>query len=148
MSPVDETALGLLETQGLVAAIEAADAMLKTAYVRLVSMEKTDPALITIYITGETAAVQASVDAGRAAAERVGKVISAHVIPRPDPDVRKILGTVSPPRPTGSDEALDSLTVSELRTIVRELPEFPIQGRAVARARKEDLIEALRHYRR
>jgi len=148
MPPLDETALGLLETQGLVAAIEAADAMLKTAYVRLVSMEKTDPALITIFITGETAAVQASVDAGRAAAERVGKVVSAHVIPRPDPDVRKILVGASPPPLTGSDEALDSMTVSELRAIARDVPDFPIQGRAVARARKEDLIEALRHYRR
>ena len=148
MPPLDETALGLLETQGLVAAIEAADAMLKTAYVRLVSMEKTDPALITIYITGETAAVQASVDAGRAAAERVGKVVSAHVIPRPDPDVRKILSTPSSPPTAHSDEALDSMTVSELRTFVRDLPDFPIHGRAVARARKEDLIEALRHYRR
>ncbi|MEX1055047.1 MAG: BMC domain-containing protein [Rhodothermales bacterium] len=148
MSPVDETALGMLETQGLVAAIEAADAMLKTAYVRLVSMEKTDPALITIYVTGETAAVQASVDAGRAAAERVGKVVSAHVIPRPDPDVRKMVSTAPPPPSSHSDETLDSMTVTELRTFVRDLPDFPIHGRAVARARKEDLIEALRHYRR
>ena len=142
MPLTDETALGMLETQGLVAAIEAADAMLKTAYVRLVSMEKTDAALVTIHIAGEVAAVKASVDAGRAAAERVGKVVSAHVIPRPDPDVRRIIQT-NDPVPEG-ERSLDTMTVSELRALARDISDFPIQGRAVARARKEDLIEHLK----
>ena len=142
MPLTDESALGMLETQGLVAAIEAADAMLKTAYVRLVSMEKTDAALVTIHIAGEVAAVKASVDAGRAAAERVGKVISAHVIPRPDPDIRRIIQTNTPAPP--GDRSLDVMTVSELRALAREIPDFPIQGRAVARARKEDLIDHLK----
>jgi microcompartment protein CcmL/EutN len=76
-------ALGLVETRGLVAAIEAADAMVKTANVVLVGKEQTSPALITIKVVGETAAVLASVEAGAAAAQRVGELVSKHVIPRP-----------------------------------------------------------------
>ncbi len=76
-------ALGLVETKGLVGAIEAADAMVKTANVILVGKERTDPAMITIKIVGETAAVQSAVEAGAAAAQRVGQLISKHVIPRP-----------------------------------------------------------------
>jgi len=75
-------ALGLVETRGLVAAIEAADAMVKTANVVLLGKERTDPALITIKIVGETAAVKAAVDAGAAAAQKVGDLVSKHVIPR------------------------------------------------------------------
>jgi len=76
-------ALGLVETKGLIAAIEAADAMVKTANVTLLGKERTDPALITIKIVGETAAVRAAVDAGAAAAQKVGELVSKHVIPRP-----------------------------------------------------------------
>ncbi len=76
-------ALGLVETRGLVGAIEAADAMLKAANVRLLEKEQVKPALVTIKVIGETAAVRAAVDAGAAAAQRVGELISAHVIPRP-----------------------------------------------------------------
>ena len=79
----DIGALGMLETHGLVAAIEAADAMLKAAPVRLLQQQRTNPALITHFVVGEVGAVQAAVDAGRMAAERVGRVASAHVIPRP-----------------------------------------------------------------
>lgn len=238
MPLADETALGLLETHGLVAGIEAADAMLKTAEVRLVALERTIPALITIKIVGETAAVQASVDAGRAAAERVGRVVSAHVIPRPADEVRAMMrlddrpqpgrsglfsesrthaepttgrlesrerkksrgrtasepteasaaassastpapsGTPTPaaePEPSGKSpsapekggappaaisrgtsgdtdtntdaDELEKMTVPELRAMARELPDFPIQGRDVARARKSQLIAALRRYR-
>lgn len=77
-------ALGLVETQGLVAAIEAADAMAKASSVRLIGKEKTNPALVTIKVVGEVAAVKASVEAGAAAASRVGIVVSTHIIPRPD----------------------------------------------------------------
>jgi ethanolamine utilization protein EutM len=76
-------ALGLVETKGLVAAIEAADAMVKTANVVLVGKEQTNPALITIKVVGDTAAVRAAVEAGAAAAQRVGELVSKHVIPRP-----------------------------------------------------------------
>lgn len=77
-------ALGLVETKGLVGAIEAADAMTKAANVRLIGKEKVVPALITIKVIGETAAVKAAVDAGAAAAQRVGQLVSIHVIPQPD----------------------------------------------------------------
>lgn len=77
-------ALGLVELRGLVGAIEAADAMLKAADVKLIGSERISSALITIKVTGEVAAVKASVEAGAAAAQRVGQLIATHVIPRPD----------------------------------------------------------------
>ncbi len=152
MPLADETALGLLETHGLVAGIEAADAMLKTALVRLVSIEKTVPALITIKIVGEVAAVQAAVDAGRAAAERVGRVVSAHMIPRPSAEVRGMMRldaehAVAPAGNSSNAPDFASMTVRELRAAVRDIPDFPIQGREVARARKDELIEHLRKHR-
>ena len=88
-------ALGLLETQGLVAAIEAADAMLKSAEVRLLQQQRTNPALITHVVTGETAAVRAAVDAGAAAAERVGRVVSKLVIPRPGDGLLDLIGAAN-----------------------------------------------------
>ena len=84
-------ALGLVETRGLVAAIEAADAMVKTANVVLVGKEQTNPALITIKVVGETAAVRASVEAGAAAAQRVGELISKHIIPRPAEGMEELI---------------------------------------------------------
>lgn len=77
-------ALGLVETKGLVGAIVAADAMLKAANVTLIGKEKVTPALITIKIIGETAAVKSAIEAGAAAATRVGQLISTHLIPHPD----------------------------------------------------------------
>ena len=77
-------ALGLIETRGLVAAIEAADAMVKAANVKIVGKEQTNPALITIKIVGDVAAVKSAVDAGAAAAQKVGELVSIHVIPQPD----------------------------------------------------------------
>ncbi len=77
-------ALGLVETKGLVGAIEAADAMAKAANVKIIGREKVVPAYITIKCVGDVAAVKAAVDAGAAAAQRVGQLISIHVIPQPD----------------------------------------------------------------
>jgi len=77
-------ALGLVETKGLVGAIVAADAMLKAANVSLIGKEKVSPALITIKIIGETAAVKSAIEAGATAAQRVGQLISMHLIPHPD----------------------------------------------------------------
>ncbi|MCG3120385.1 MAG: hypothetical protein ALAOOOJD_03070 [bacterium] len=79
-----ERALGLIETRGLVAALEAADAMLKAANVICVGREVTDAALVTIKVTGEVGAVKAALDAGSAAAHKVGEVVSTHIIPRLD----------------------------------------------------------------
>ena len=86
-----QQALGLVETKGLVAAIEAADAMLKASNVQLVGKERALAGLVTIVVVGDVAAVKASVDAGAAAAQRVGELVSVHVIPRPDDQIGTIL---------------------------------------------------------
>ncbi|QZY54145.1 propanediol utilization microcompartment protein PduA [Crassaminicella profunda] len=84
-------ALGMVETKGLVGAIEAADAMVKAANVGLVGYEKIGSGLVTVMVRGDVGAVKAATDAGAAAAQKVGQVISIHVIPRPHTDVEKIL---------------------------------------------------------
>jgi ethanolamine utilization protein EutM len=83
-------ALGLVETKGLVAAIEAADAMVKAANVRLIGREQIGGGLVTV--RGDVGAVKAATDAGSIAAKKVGELISVHVIPRPHEDVEAILG--------------------------------------------------------
>ncbi len=80
-------ALGMIECRGLVAMIEAADAMVKAANVRLVGYEKIDAGLVIAIVRGEVGAVKAAVEAGSAAASKVGEVVSTHVIPRPDGEV-------------------------------------------------------------
>lgn len=84
-------ALGLVETKGLVGAIEAADAMVKTADVVLVGKEITRGALVTVKVVGDTAAVRSAVEAGAAAAQRVGKLISKHIIPRPAEGIEDLI---------------------------------------------------------
>ena len=84
-------ALGMIETKGLVASIEAADAMVKAANVTLIGKEHVGGGLVTVMVRGDVGAVKASVDAGAASARAVGEVVSVHVIPRPHTDVEKIL---------------------------------------------------------
>ncbi len=84
-------ALGLIETKGLVGAVEAADAMVKAANVRLVGYERIGSGLVTVMVRGDVGAVKAAVDAGCAAAARLGEVVSAHVIPRPHTDTEKLI---------------------------------------------------------
>ena len=84
-------ALGMVETKGLVGAIEAADAMVKSANVALVGYEKIGSGLVTVMVRGDVGAVKASVDAGSIAAEKGGTVVSCQEIPRPHTDVEKIL---------------------------------------------------------
>jgi ethanolamine utilization protein EutM len=86
-----QEALGLVETRGLVGAIEAADAMAKAANVVLVGYEKIGSGLVTVMVRGDVGAVKAATDAGAAAAQKVGEVVSIHVIPRPHTDTEKIL---------------------------------------------------------
>ena len=88
---MDRQALGMVETKGLVGSIEAADAMVKAANVTLVGKEKVGQGLVTVLVRGDVGAVKASVDAGAAAAQRVGELVSVHVIPRPHEDVESIL---------------------------------------------------------
>lgn len=154
MANLDQRALGLVETRGLVAAIEAADAMMKAASVRLVGLEKTVAALITVQVVGETAAVQAAVDAGRVAAERVGELVASHVIPRPTEATEQMQFGNQPQKagPTkrsskSRSKSLGSMTVRELRTLARETSGISIKGREIARANKRQLLDALSpHY--
>ncbi|MCH8992121.1 MAG: BMC domain-containing protein [Acidobacteria bacterium] len=94
---MEREALGLIETVGLIGAIEAADAAAKAAAVRVVKSEVTQAALVTIHIEGELGAVQAAVEAGVAACRRVGELKTFVVIPRPDRSLDRILGTPSDP---------------------------------------------------
>ena len=87
-------ALGMVETRGLTAAIEAADSMVKAAQVTLVGTEKIGSGLVTVMVRGDVGAVKAAVEAGTAAATALGEVIATHVIPRPHSDVEKILPIV------------------------------------------------------
>ena len=84
-------ALGMIETKGLVAAIEAGDAMVKAANVMLIGKEHVGGGLVTVMVRGDVGAVKAATDAGAAAAERVGDLVSIHVIPRPHDEVETIL---------------------------------------------------------
>lgn len=88
---MNSDALGMVETKGLVGAIEAADSMVKAANVRLVGYEKIGSGLVTVMVRGDVGAVKAATDAGAASARAVGEVISVHVIPRPHSDTEKIL---------------------------------------------------------
>ncbi|WP_024295708.1 BMC domain-containing protein [Lacrimispora indolis] len=88
------TSIGLIETRGLTASIEAADAMLKAADVELVGTEKIGSGLVTVIVTGEVGAVKAATEAGSEAASRVGELVAVHVIPRPHQDIAKILPKV------------------------------------------------------
>ena len=89
-----QEALGMIETRGLVAAIEAADSMLKAANVTLVGTEKIGSGLVSVMVRGDVGAVKAAVEAGGANAGRLGELVAVHVIPRPHADVEKILPTL------------------------------------------------------
>lgn len=86
-----QDALGMVETKGFVGAVEAADAMVKSANVQLIGNEKVGAGLVTVMVRGDVGAVKAATDAGAAAAAKVGELVSVHVIPRPHSDVEKIL---------------------------------------------------------
>ena len=152
-----DQALGLVETKGLVGAIEAADAGLKAANVTLLGSERADAGLVTVMFGGDVAAVKAACDAGAAAAERVGSLVGVHVIPRPHPDLAAIEADESPGKRAGDDggapqlpnggydlAALANARVVELRDMARHIENFPLKGRDVARASREELLAAFR----
>lgn len=88
-------ALGMVETKGLIGSIEAADAMVKAANVYLIGKEYVGGGLVTVMVRGDVGAVKAATDAGAAAAQRVGELVSVHVIPRPHAEVEEILPTIA-----------------------------------------------------
>jgi len=91
--PPEMIALGMVETRGLIGSIEAADAMVKAANVKLIGSEYIGGGFVTVMVRGDVGAVKAATDAGAAAAKRVGELVSVHVIPRPHGDVEAILPT-------------------------------------------------------
>jgi ethanolamine utilization protein EutM len=162
-------ALGLIETRGLVGSIEAADVMVKTANVVLLGKEVVRDGLVTVQVIGDVGAVKAAVEAGAAAAQRVGELLSSHVIPRPADEVEPILlqrrgvipgsaEAVSPvshvtqvtalpvQAPASVDNELhqlNAMTVHQLRTIARGIEGLGIQGREISRANKLVLIHEI-----
>ena len=107
-----QEALGMVETRGLTAAIEAADAMTKAAEVALVGTEKIGSGLVTVMVRGDVGAVKAAVESGSAAASRLGELVATHVIPRPHTDVEKIL-----PKLTPTDTVISSSLFTRLRIV-------------------------------
>jgi ethanolamine utilization protein EutM len=95
MPSVQMIALGMIETRGLVGSIEAADAMVKAANVKLIGKEQIGGGYVTVMVRGDVGAVKAATDAGAAAADRIGELVSVHVIPRPHEDVESILPNTS-----------------------------------------------------
>ncbi len=95
-------ALGMVETRGLVALIEASDAMSKAANVELTGWDRVGAGLVTAFVRGDVAAVKAATDAGAAAAAKIGEVVSVHVIPRPHEDLEAALPGKSPQRKSGA----------------------------------------------
>ena len=143
-----EQALGLIETRGLVGAIEAADAGLKAAPVALLGSERVDAALVTVLFSGDVASVKAAVDAGAAAAERVGELVSVHVIPRPDPQLDALEhdaedggGGAAVRR---ASQRLEDMKVVDLRHHARLVPDFPLKGRELSRANRDELLVLFR----
>lgn len=143
-------AIGLLETRGLVTALVACDAMLKTARVRLLQQQVTRPALVTVCITGETAAVAEALAVGCRVAGKVGPVVGHHLIAHPTDATLDLLSHLaldvhflSPPDPAGA-EPLERLSVPRLRALARSLPDCPLSGREISLANRQTLLDLLR----
>ncbi|EIT86758.1 ethanolamine utilization protein [Fictibacillus macauensis ZFHKF-1] len=114
-------AIGMIETKGLIGSIEAADAMIKAADVKLLKQEKVDGALVTVLVEGDVGAVQAAVEIGREAAMRVGELVSSHIIPRPDDELAGMLQpaakpNVLKPKETSRDEEADVKTAPKKKS--------------------------------
>lgn len=165
-------ALGMIETRGLVASIEAADAMVKAANVTLQCKEHVGGGLVTIMVRGDVGAVKAATDAGAAAAERVGTLISVHVIPRPHEELEEILGHIpaepdqpvppTPPAPAPepepeeqesdgavmepaslTTEELEHMAVVKLRAVARQIGLTSMTRKEIRFAKKEELLAAI-----
>lgn len=153
-------ALGLIETRGMVGAIEAADTAAKTADVRLLGFERVGGGLVTLRLSGDIGSVQIAVEAAARAAANIGELLSSHVIARPHADVVGLLDGVpepaaeSAPEPVTDDalemseEAWRALPVPRLRQLARRVEGLALRGREISRANKEELIEALRQAQR
>ena len=146
-----KSAIGLIETRGLVGAVEAADVAAKSANISLLAFESIGGGLVTLRFCGDVASVQTAVEAGAEAARRISEVVSHHVIPGPHPDLQALLEVPSSPgsdpdpeQPTKpSERELEATSVARLRQLVRQTPGVRLRGRQVSRANKETLIAEL-----
>lgn len=152
-------ALGLIETQGYVGLIAATDAAVKAANVDVQSVERATGGLVLITLVGDVASVQVAVQTGAEAAAAVGRLVSSHVIPRPDAGVWRMLSLQGDstketraraegaprraPRERDADE-LEALPVRELRRRARSVKGIPLSGREISRVSKAELIAAIR----
>ncbi len=168
-----QEAAGFIETFGFLPAVEAADVCLKTANVSLVSKQNSGGGLVTIIIRGDVGAVKAAIEAGTMAADRVGKVVSTHVIARPVTELNALLaGTtektatvVSQPEAESQPETvvtegtmetngssaptmdeLQAFRTVELRNMARQLSDFPMSKQEIKFAKKDALIQAMVEY--
>jgi len=172
---MERQALGLIETVGLVGAIEATDAAAKASSIVVIRTEVTEASLVTIYIEGDLAAVQAAVEAGVSACQRFSRVLAHTVIARPHDEISPLIErpnqkwkgktssspkspsrteaparpiTVAAPRTSFGTQDYESMTVSALRSIARRRGDLPISGREIANADKETLVRLLREANR
>ena len=147
-------ALGLIETMGFVGVVEAADAAVKAASVDLAALEPTTGGLMTIRISGDVGAVQAAVEAGAAAARRIGQLLGQHVIPNPHEEVVRLLRPKDAPAPGPRSgppleaasvrmEDLERMSVVELRRAARGIPDLGIRGRGISKANREELLREI-----
>ena len=162
MSDSSRQALGMIETKGRVGASEAADAMCKAAFVDLLGQETIGGGYTTVFVRGDVGAVKAALDAGKAAAEKVGELVSVHIIPRPHGDLASLVPAAPEPfRPAAEvPDALpdpapvprlpdgsvdyDAMSVPTLRRYARTIPGFPLRGREISLADRETLMRHLR----
>lgn len=155
--PLSERALGMIETRGLVGAIETADAMVKAARVRLLDKEITKGGLVVIKVIGEVGAVRSAVEAGAKAAEKVGELISTHIIPRPHEEVEEMLlyaptpgrmGLEFYPSKKGKNQIhqIENYKVKDLRALARKTANFTLSGREISKAGKAQLLRELRKF--
>ena len=143
-----QSAIGFIETRGLIGVIEAADVAAKAAHVQLMGFEEIGGGLVSIRFSGDVASVQTAVQAGAEAARRVSEVISHHVIHRPHADLVSLLqDSDAPVQNPGTErpslEELQAQPVAQLRQLVRQTPGVRLKGRQISHANKETLIAEL-----
>lgn len=143
-------AIGLIETRGAIGTVEASDAMVKAASVLLVGKEYVGGGYSTIVCRGDVGSVKAALDAGAAAAKRVGELVSVHLIPKPDDQVEAILPPLEwmylPPWRKGNSHRLDleAMTVPQLRRLARSLAQVTLGGREISKASREQLLAEIK----
>jgi microcompartment protein CcmL/EutN len=141
-------AMGMIETYGLLASIEAADIMLKTADVRLLSQTKVGGGLVAVFVTGDVGAVKASVEAGLTAASKLGRVRSAHVIPRPVNEIGDMFRGRKEDKASGEGaeppEDLEKMKVTEMRSLLRKMRGKTLTPEEIKYANRKTLLNAIR----